>query len=217
MKKASGRMTQMAKVSKKDAHEATPRERIINAARKLFGSKGFHTTRTAELATEAAVSPGQVYRHFDSKEDIVLAVADDKARAGLVELHAIFDAVERGEFSIFDGIKALAATRLGDPEGGLFFEIIAEACRDSLAAERLRTVIENYHDAIRRLVMLTKPDRPDDELDAYVDLMQACLIGLYIHPAIGVVADPEKTSHNIARLMIRALGLAQPEPKLEKY
>jgi TetR/AcrR family transcriptional repressor of uid operon len=202
-------MMQTAKVSKKNAHGITPRDRIINAARRLFGSKGFHTTRTAELATEAAVSPGQVYRHFDSKEDIIIAVAEDKARAGLQELRAISGAVERGELSPFDGIKTLVATRLGDLEGGLFFEIVAEACRNSSAAESLKTVIEHYHDAIRRLAMLAKPNCPGDELDAYVDLLQACLIGLYIHPAIGVVADLEKTSRNIARLMLRALGVAE--------
>src|SRR5690625_2374605 len=52
--------------------DLSPRERIIAAARHLFGQKGFHNTTTAELATEAAVSTDQIYRHFDAKADIVL-------------------------------------------------------------------------------------------------------------------------------------------------
>ena len=202
----------MAKVSKKYAHGSTPRDRIVNAARKLFGSKGFHATTTAELATEAAVSVGQIYRHFESKDDIVVAVAEHNARSGLAGFHAIFDAVERGELSTFEGIKTIAATRLGDPEGGLFFEIVAESCRNPSAAECLRTLTKFYRDGIRRLAALARPDGPSDELDAYVDLMQACFIGLFFHPAIGTVDDLEKTSQNIARLLTRALGLPEPEP-----
>ena len=207
---APGKMTQMAKVRKKHAHENTPRDRIINAARKLFGTKGFHATTTAELATEAAVSVGQIYRHFDSKDDIVIAVAEHNARMGLAGFHTIFDAVERGELSTFEGLKTIAAKRLSDPDGGLFFEIVAESCRNPLAAERLRTLTKFYRDGIRRLAVLARPDGPSDELDAYVDLMQACFIGLFYHPAIGTVGDLEKTSQNIARLLTRALGLAEP-------
>lgn len=48
-------------------HGQTPRERMISAARKLFGIMGFHGTTTADLAAEAAASMGQIYRLFASR------------------------------------------------------------------------------------------------------------------------------------------------------
>src|SRR3546814_16804418 len=61
-----------------------PRERIIMAARKLFDAKGFHKTTTAELAAEAAVSIGQIYRLFENKDDVVLALVEENTHASVV-------------------------------------------------------------------------------------------------------------------------------------
>src|SRR3546814_5577821 len=84
-----------------------PRERIIKAARKLFDAKGFHTTTTAELAAEAAVSIGQIYRLFENKDDVVLALVEENTQARVAEMQAIFDAVQRGQHSVFEAIKAI--------------------------------------------------------------------------------------------------------------
>jgi TetR/AcrR family transcriptional regulator, repressor for uid operon len=186
-----------------------PRERIINAARKLFDSKGFHATTTAELAAEAAVSIGQIYRHFEAKDDIVIAIAEAIAEARTAQNNAIFDVVERGELSIFGAIKAIAEMLLRDPEEGLFFELLAESCRNPSVAERMGALIGFYREGIRRLAALARPGAPNDEIDAFVDLMMASFIGLCYRPGIGGAANVEKASYNIAALAMRALGMAE--------
>src|SRR5690606_26593701 len=113
------------------------RERIINAARRLFGAKGFHPTTTAELAAEASVSMGQIYRHFDAKSDIVLAIVEKNVHARLAQMDAIFDTVERGKCSIFDAFKAISEISLVLDDGSLSYEILAEAVRNASVAERL--------------------------------------------------------------------------------
>jgi AcrR family transcriptional regulator len=193
-------------VSRKSDKSRPPRERITDAARRLFDSKGFHATTTAELAIEAAVSVGQIYRHFKAKDDIVIAIAEQITYARAAQNNAIFDVVERGELSVFEAIKAIAEMLLRDPEEGLFFEILAESCRNPPVAERMGTLIGIYRDGIRRLATLARPDAPPDEADAYVDLMMACFVGLCYRPGIGGAANVEKASHNIASLAIRALG-----------
>src|SRR3546814_18787560 len=68
------------RVSRKYAEGESPRERIVNDARRLFGSKGFYATTTAELAVEAAVSIGKIYRLFTGKAVIILPIAEENLR-----------------------------------------------------------------------------------------------------------------------------------------
>src|SRR3546814_16060715 len=97
----------MNRVSRKYAEGESPRERIVNAARRLFGSQGFYATTTAELAVEAAVSIGQIYRLFTGKDDIILAIVEENVRVRVDGMYSIFDAVERGDLAMFDAIKEL--------------------------------------------------------------------------------------------------------------
>ena len=53
------------------------RERIIAAAAKLFGDKGYHDTTTAEIAESAGVAAGTIYIYFSSKEELLVAVFEE--------------------------------------------------------------------------------------------------------------------------------------------
>jgi TetR/AcrR family fatty acid metabolism transcriptional regulator len=53
------------------------RKRILAAAVVLFGRKGFHEARIAEIAGGAGVAEGTVYLYFRNKEDLLGAVFDD--------------------------------------------------------------------------------------------------------------------------------------------
>ena len=53
------------------------RERIIAAAAKLFGEKGYHNTTTAEIAESAGVAAGTIYIYFSSKEELLVAVFEE--------------------------------------------------------------------------------------------------------------------------------------------
>jgi len=53
------------------------RERIIAAAAKLFGEKGYHDTTTAEIAESAGVAAGTIYIYFSSKEELLVAVFEE--------------------------------------------------------------------------------------------------------------------------------------------
>src|SRR3546814_7654072 len=54
----------------------------------------------------------------------------------VAEMHGIFDTIERNERSMFDALKAITAISLQNGDGGLSYEILAEACRNASVAER---------------------------------------------------------------------------------
>ncbi len=48
---------------------------LLDAARRLAGTEGFLSLRLADVASEAGVSIGTFYSHFENKEDLILGLA----------------------------------------------------------------------------------------------------------------------------------------------
>ena len=63
----------MPKAAGAEAPSAS-RERILAAAERRFAAFGYRRTGVAEIAREAGVSAGTIYRYFESKEDVFRAV-----------------------------------------------------------------------------------------------------------------------------------------------
>ncbi|HZW84110.1 MAG TPA: TetR/AcrR family transcriptional regulator [Candidatus Deferrimicrobium sp.] len=55
------------------------REEILKAAGKVFALKGYNGASTAEIAKEAGVAEGTIFRYFPTKKDILLNLATNLA------------------------------------------------------------------------------------------------------------------------------------------
>ena len=67
---------------------SSPRERLLDTARRLFYSEGIHTVPVDRLVTEAGVTRATFYRHFPAKEDLVeayLHATDADLRAAVAD------------------------------------------------------------------------------------------------------------------------------------
>ncbi|MGA1847113.1 TetR/AcrR family transcriptional regulator [Deferribacter abyssi] len=49
-------------------------ERILNAAIKVIGNKGFHNAKVKDIAEMADVADGTIYNYFQNKEDILVTI-----------------------------------------------------------------------------------------------------------------------------------------------
>ena len=110
------------------ADAARNRRSVIDAARDAFARHGV-TASLDDVARAAGVGPGTLYRHFPSRDDLILAVIDD----GLADLHRL--GVE-----LLDETDPLAAVnRWLDAyiEQGSMFEGLARtlACPPAIAHE----------------------------------------------------------------------------------
>ena len=54
------------------------RERILHAAVRVFAKKGFHATRVSEIAAAAGVADGTIYLYFKSKDELLVALFEDR-------------------------------------------------------------------------------------------------------------------------------------------
>ena len=65
----------MGITERKEREKQQRKEEIIQAAEKVFFSKGFERSTMDDIAEEAELSKGTLYLYFKSKEDLHLAVA----------------------------------------------------------------------------------------------------------------------------------------------
>jgi AcrR family transcriptional regulator len=111
--------------------QADRRFEILQAAQTCFARSGFHQTSMQEICAEAGMSPGNLYRYFRSKEEIIAGIAE-RDRADAAEQ---FAAVGTGNF--FDGLAALAQHHLVErstEEVAICAEIMAESRRNPAVA-----------------------------------------------------------------------------------
>jgi AcrR family transcriptional regulator len=76
----------------REQSKAHTRERLLDAARSVFASSGFHGASVEEIASTAGYSTGALYSNFDGKEDLFLVLMERE-----IEEHAreIAEAVAR--------------------------------------------------------------------------------------------------------------------------
>src|SRR3712207_5102113 len=70
-------MDHLAPLPRTDLDAAAERRtRILDAAERCFVRAGFHRTTMQDVAAEAGMSPGNLYRYFKSKDMIVAGLAE---------------------------------------------------------------------------------------------------------------------------------------------
>ena len=94
------------------------RQRILQAAVKVFAKKGYFGAKVSEIARKAGIADGTIYLYFDNKEDVLVSLFDEvmathieRARADLVGVsgaHARLLAVAKHHLELFGGNRDLA-------------------------------------------------------------------------------------------------------------
>lgn len=143
--------TQGAPDGRGDARTSLRRQQILNAAESCFRQHGFHATSMAEIAKSFGMSAGNIYRFFDSKEAIILALIDrdlEQIRDDLSQLAHRSDLVD----ALVEGMEECLSGELLT-HGPLRLEILAEASRNPEVAERLRRIDVLVRDMLRETLL----------------------------------------------------------------
>src|SRR5262245_16700691 len=73
----------VAKRGRRAAPDAQPngggkRERILDAAVRVFAQEGFYNAKVSQIAQEAGVADGTIYLYFKSKDDLLISLFEDR-------------------------------------------------------------------------------------------------------------------------------------------
>ena len=94
-------MTEIAPFARR--RDPDRKEKILAAAAELVAERGFHAVSMAEIGAQVGISGAAVYRHFDNKATLLLALFDRSLDGLLREESAIVDRRE----AIPDALRAL--------------------------------------------------------------------------------------------------------------
>jgi AcrR family transcriptional regulator len=145
--------------------QADRRNEILDAARRCFVRSGFHAASMQEICTEAGMSPGNLYRYFESKEALIAGIAArDQA-----EVSGEFAAVDlsAGLFPVLEGLAHHHFSERPDEQVLMCTEVMAQARRHP----QIGGIIQDFHADVRKwLRELFEAGQKRGDIPADVDL-----------------------------------------------
>jgi AcrR family transcriptional regulator len=129
----------MARLSRKEK-QAETRRCLMHSAARLFAERGLQQASIDELAENAGYTKGAFYANFKTKEELFLAMLDERFSQKIEEIEAVIagDGTE-AEKAVQAGDQFTETLR-GDPEWQrLFLEFSAYAARDEDFRQELVT------------------------------------------------------------------------------
>ena len=149
------------------AAESPVRARILAASRQRFADFGYRRTGIAEIARDAGIAPGTVYRYFANKEKVFRAVM----RHGLAQWLATARRVLTAPGTAVERLARLAQASLdfsrADPllhsvyrrDGEIIFAPLLEELHKELVRENVAMIAEVIRAAIAEHVEKRRQDR----------------------------------------------------------
>jgi len=127
------------------------RDQLLEAAARLFAEQGFHAASMRDIAKAAGMLSGSIYYHFESKDELLLAVCE----LGISRLEA---AVEQAVASAGEPWARLEAACAAHMRSLVTYRDFTRAMIQATpeeangAGERIRELRRNYEARFRRLI-----------------------------------------------------------------
>jgi len=177
-------------------------QRAIQAhAVRLFAARGYDATTVADVAEAAGVSPMTVYRHFPTKEDLVLVDENGPLVAARIAASAGVRPLVR---RIGEALVASATTLTGDDSGFLLARLQLMISTPALRARHL-----DNHYVLQQAIVDALGDEAGDPFEAQA-AASACLAAM--HTALVRWAQDDGRA-DLADLIAKALAAAFGEPR----
>jgi AcrR family transcriptional regulator len=163
---------------------ATPavpaRERILSAAYELFSHRGIRAVSTDEVIERAGVAKATLYRHFATKNDLVLAVLQRREELwthGLIEEQSRLrgNTPEEQLLAIFDVLHDWFQSRDGY-EGCSFINVLLELGPDHPAGRASVAHIDHVRDIVRHRALAARLSDVEDFASSWHILMKGAII-----------------------------------------
>ena len=159
---------------------ASARERILAAAYELFSRRGIRAVGTDEVIERAGVARATLYRHFATKNDLVLAVLQRREQLwthGLIEEQSRQrgDTPEEQLLAIFDVMHDWFHLRDGY-EGCSFINVLLELGADHPVGQACVAHIDHVRDIVRKRAVAAGLTDVEDFAWSWHILMKGAII-----------------------------------------
>jgi AcrR family transcriptional regulator len=127
------------------------REQILDVAVEVFARNGFHGTSMNDVAEAAGVTKPVLYQHFDSKQDLYMALLDEVGNRLLNAVSKATSGVSGGRQQTEHGFRAYFQWVADDHDAFLLL-FGSRANRDEESTQAIRRITAGAADAIAPLI-----------------------------------------------------------------
>lgn len=167
----------------KQERAARTREEIMEAAIKLFARRGILATTMSELAKAIRMTPGALYWHFPTKEDLLLAAIEELNSRYIKEFSELLTEGRRlpAKDQLMQFFLRTQAFLRYHREYGIFFGMVAAEAAESneRIAEALRNALSLYASVVRGIINYGQSKTREFRNDVDADSLAQALIGAY--------------------------------------
>jgi AcrR family transcriptional regulator len=191
--------------------QADTRRRLLEAAGRVFARSGLHHASIDDVAAEAGFTKGAFYANFASKEELFLAMLDEKFAERLTDLERATGTDETPEEQARQAGEDFNRAIAADPEWErLFFEFAAHAGRN----EDFRRELVSRYRALRERIMELYRERIDrdaamEESPVPLDQLTLMTFAMVNGMALEKMLEPEAVDDELygTMLMVFFTGL----------
>jgi AcrR family transcriptional regulator len=133
---------------------AMTRQHLLDAAAIVFARSGFHGSTLDEVATTAGFTKGAVYSNFRSKDDLFLALLDDRIDRQFAVVTEVLESAPRDAVEQLPRIRELFRGEIfwDDDFNTLYLEFVLYARRNPEAREKLAASADRSRALVQELV-----------------------------------------------------------------
>lgn len=183
------------------------RSRILEAAIKLFSNRGYNKASVDDICSEAGISKGAFYHHFESKQALFLALLDSWLQTVDKAIEASKDKTAPETFmQMTEAFPYVFATA----GGGLpmFFEFWLQASRDQKVWEASIAPYRRYHKYFTSLIKKGVEEGSFVEVDPELAarMIVSTAMGLFLQSLLDPKgANWEKVARESTTLLVNSL------------
>ncbi|MEX2254363.1 MAG: TetR/AcrR family transcriptional regulator [Acidimicrobiia bacterium] len=136
-----------------ERRRAMTREHLLEAAAVVFARNGFHGSSLDEVASAAGFTKGAVYSNFTSKEDLFVALLDDRIDRQFVAFSAGLEAMSDITIDQMPEVRDLIDQLVWDDQWtALYLEFVLYAARNPDAREKLVESSQRAQESVARII-----------------------------------------------------------------
>ncbi len=170
------------------------RAEILDAAARAFSRAGFHGASMADICAEAGMSPGNLYRYFRSKEEIIAAICERDRAAALDGFASVAKAPDF--WSAFADLARYHFVERPTDDIALCAEVFAESRRNPEIAklnQQFDGDVKRWLCELLRDAALRGDIHPQTDVEGCVRMLIVMADGLFWRRAIDATFDAEGT------------------------
>lgn len=171
--------------SKLEARQKQRQDEIITAARRCFRASGFHAASMSQIAAEAQLSVGQIYRYFNNKDAIVGEITRRIIDSRISEIEG------KVQTTLIPHTLAWRIA-LDEDDDALMIELAAEATRNPAVAEMMAQADARMFDNACAYAKKEHPHLSDERIRCCVEIIAIMIEGTLFRRLTPQKVPPEQ-------------------------